>query len=57
MLSAVVEDKGKQQVMNSPDIARRRPRSLTLELVSSLSERIREGQLKVGDKIDRKSVV
>ena len=32
-------------------VVRRRPRTLALELVDALGERIREGQLKVGDKL------
>src|SRR5882757_4006307 len=39
------------------DIVRRRPRSLALELVSSLSERIRDGRLKVGDKIPTEAAI
>ena len=43
--------------MSTTDIARRRPRSLALELVSSLSERIRDGRLKVGDKIPTEAAI
>ena len=43
--------------MSIPDTARRRPRSLALELVASLSERIRDGQLGVGDKIPTEAAI
>ena len=43
--------------MSSTDIARRRPRSLALELVSSLSERIRDSSLKVGDKMPTEAAI
>ena len=39
------------------DIARRRPRSLALELVSALSERIRDGRLNVGDKMPTEAAI
>src|SRR5207248_2186312 len=35
----------------------RRPRSLALELVSSLSERIRDGRLQVGDKLPTEAAI
>ena len=43
--------------MSIPDTARRRPRSLALELVASLSERIRDGQLGVGAKIPTEAAI
>ncbi|MFL6681710.1 MAG: FadR/GntR family transcriptional regulator, partial [Burkholderiaceae bacterium] len=43
--------------MSPPDIARRRPRSLALELVSALSERIRDGRLNVGDKMPTEAAI
>lgn len=43
--------------MTTPAIARRRPRSLALELVSSLGERIRDGRLKVGDKMPTEAAI
>ena len=41
----------------STDGARRRPRSLALELVSSLSERIRDGRLPVGAKMPTEAAI
>ena len=43
--------------MSIPDTARRRPRSLALELVASLSERIRDGRLGVGAKIPTEAAI
>src|ERR1700761_9448985 len=43
--------------MTTTAIARRRPRSLALELVSSLGERIRDGRLKVGDKMPTEAAI
>ena len=43
--------------MSLPDLARRRPRSLALELVSALSERIRDGRLNVGDKMPTEAAI
>ena len=43
--------------MSPPDTARRRPRSLALELVSALSERIRDGRLNVGDKMPTEAAI
>ena len=43
--------------MTPTDLVRRRPRSLALELVSALSERIREGRLQVGDKMPTESAI
>ena len=43
--------------MSIPDTARRRPRSLALELVTSLSERIRDGRLGVGAKIPTEAAI
>jgi GntR family transcriptional repressor for pyruvate dehydrogenase complex len=43
--------------MSSPEVARRRPRSLALELVSSLSERIRDGHLQIGDKMPTEAAI
>ena len=43
--------------MSPNDTARRRPRSLALELVSALSERIREGRLNVGDKMPTEAAI
>src|SRR3954470_13009280 len=39
------------------DSTRRRPRSLALELVSSLGERIRDGRLQVGDKLPTEAAI
>ncbi|MBQ1762150.1 MAG: FadR family transcriptional regulator [Aquincola sp.] len=38
-------------------VVRRRPRTLALELVDALGERIREGQLKVGDKLPTEAAI
>jgi GntR family transcriptional repressor for pyruvate dehydrogenase complex len=43
--------------MTATPLARRRPRSLALELVSSLGERIRDGRLKVGDKMPTEAAI
>jgi GntR family transcriptional repressor for pyruvate dehydrogenase complex len=43
--------------MSPPDLARRRPRSLALELMSALSERIRDGRLNVGDKMPTEAAI
>lgn len=41
----------------STEIAPRRPRTLALELVASLSERIREGRLNAGDKLPTEAAI
>jgi DNA-binding FadR family transcriptional regulator len=38
-------------------LPRRRPRTLALELVESLGDRVREGQLKVGDKLPTEAAI
>ncbi len=43
--------------MSAADIVRRRPRSLALELVASLSERIRDGRLPVGAKMPTEAAI
>jgi len=43
--------------MTATPLARRRPRSLALELVSSLGERSRDGRLKVGDKMPTEAAI
>jgi len=44
--------------MNSPAApARRRPRTLALELVDSLGQRIREGRLQAGDKLPTEAAI
>lgn len=43
--------------MNIAEVTRRRPRSLALELVAALSERIREGRLQIGDKMPTEAAI
>ena len=43
--------------MSTPLLARRRPRTLALELVDALAERIRDGRIAVGDKLPTESQV